>query len=153
LGSGVGNLNGNTSGGNQDDFLTSLAGSGYQLADKSDNTIRPYDLSYTATQSGNQGPGTWSFLENFWNNNTEGAIGFKFGTGNKPDEWFVYELQSGVFEGDWSFVNVHGNGGGLSHMMLYGNNIASSTVVSEPEALALLLAGFAGLVSVRRRLK
>src|ERR1044072_6006698 len=70
------------------------------------------------TQNGTTG--TFSFDSSLWDTNDSLALGFKFGTGNQPDEWFVYLLQDGVSSGLWDFVNVFGQGGGLSHLVVYG---------------------------------
>jgi PEP-CTERM motif len=82
--------------------------------------------------------GTFAFDASLWDIYSDIAIGFKFGTGNQPDEWFVYSLQSLLASGDydWSFVNVFGRGGGLSHVNFYG--ILDGGQVPEPATLALL---------------
>jgi len=143
LDAGTGNISGNPA---TDDFL--LAGgtaAGYSLVSK-DDAANP--LNIVTSQSGNSG--TWSIDPSFWLTNIVGAIGFKFGTGNQPDEWFVFELTSGVSSGNWEFVNVFGRGGGLSHTNLY-----SDRTVQVPEAgsLALLGIGLAGMGLARRRKK
>ena len=94
-----------------------------------------YFCSAVLTQS--NGTGTWSLNPLFWTTHSQGAIGFKFGTGNQPDEWFVYKLIPNVSSGNWEFVNVYEKGGGLSHMNLYG--------VPEPASLVLLGLGFLSL--------
>jgi hypothetical protein len=132
LGAGTGNVNGNPT---TDDFLTG-EGAGLGLVGIG---------SAAFTQTG--ATGTFSLASSLWDTWSEIAIGFKFGTGNNPDEWFVYSLNSLVSSGSWQFVNVFDRGGGLSHIQLYG--IPSSTSVPEPGTLALLgigmlAAGFAG---------
>jgi hypothetical protein len=139
LAHGVGNLTGNPA---NDLFLTG-AGAGWSPAGKSDGT-NPFNVTFT--QVGNTG--TFSFSGTFWATYDQGAIAFKFGTGDQPDEWFVYQLQPGVITGSWTFVNVHGTGGGLSHVNLYGRGAA----VPEPATLTLLGLGLLALGFTRRRL-
>jgi hypothetical protein len=135
LGAGVGNINGNET---TDDFLTGEgAGSGLTGIDGG---------SYT--QNGNTG--TFSLDASLWGTWSEIAIGFKFGTGNNPDEWFVYLLNPLVTSGSWEFVNVFGKGGGLSHVQLYGSG-TPTTNVPEPGTLALLGVGLLGASLARRR--
>jgi hypothetical protein len=98
------------------------------------------------TQTG--ASGTFSLDPTLWDSNDSLAIGFKFGTGNEPDEWFVYLLQSGVSSGLWDFVNVFGKGGGLSHIVIYGGE---GTTVPEPATLLLLGAGLLSLGFARRK--
>ena len=143
---GTGNISGNPA---TDDFL--LAGgnaAGWSLASK-DDAANPFNIATTQVFSGKNSSGTWSIDPSYWSTNTMGALGFKFGTGNKPDEWFIFDLVFGVSSGTWSFVNVNNKGGGLSHTNLYskegGNN------VPEPGTLALLGLGLAGMGLARRR--
>ena len=133
LGAGEGNINGNV---NTDDFYAEIGSTDIWL-DAGDGSF---------TQDGDMG--TWSIAVDFWDTNDSGAIGFKFGTGNQPDEWFVYELIDGVTSGDWEFVNVFGKGGGLSHIQVYSG---LPQEVSEPGTLAILGLGILAVGLVRRR--
>lgn len=143
LAAGLGNINGNPA--NDPFLLGGGTGAGYSLASK-DDAANPFNIA--TTQTGNTG--TWSIDPSFWFNHAVGAIAFKFGTGNQPDEWFVFQLVQGVTSGTWTFVNTFGTGGGLSHTNLYG---AGDPVidVSEPGIVLLLLVGLAGIVAGRRR--
>jgi hypothetical protein len=134
LGGGVGNINGNPG---TDDFLTG-EGAGLGLVGIGDGS---------GTQSGSSG--TFSFDSSLWQSWGEIAIGFKFGTGNKPDEWFVYLLNPLVSSGNWQFVNVFDKGGGLSHVQLYGRGEPAN--VPEPATLALFGIGLLGAAAARRR--
>lgn len=129
-----GNLNGNP---DNDAFLTGVgAGSGFTGI-----------AGGSFTQTGSTG--TFSLDASLWQTWNEIAIGFKFGTGNQPDEWFVYLLNPLVSSGAWEFVNMFGTGGGLSHVQLYGGE--RNTNVPEPGTLALLAMGLVGAAVSRRR--
>jgi hypothetical protein len=118
---------GNIGNGVNDDFLNSAAGDGYTDVTSEAGTITLGS--------------PFSFDSSLWDTYDALAIGFKFGTGNQPDEWFVYDLQQGVSSGAWTFVNVFGTGGGLSHITLYATE---GTQVPEPATLGLLTLGLLG---------
>lgn len=137
-----------------DTFLTGAgAGLGYVTLGKDDEGPNPFNVAQTQSN----GTGTWSFDASVWNDYSTIAIGFKFGTGNKPDDWFVFQVVSNISSGLWEFVNVYGTGGGLSHVNLYGilgdngNGGDPPAGISEPGVLLLLGAGLMGLAWVRRR--
>ena len=129
---GVGNI-----GGGNDAFLNGGASSGYYLLA---NEIGGW------TQDLNTSTGTWDV------SGISGidAIGFKFGTGNQPDEWFIFDLLAGVTAGDWAFINTFAKGDGLSHMVAYTKDPNN---VPEPGMIALLAIGLLGMVVSRRRTK
>ena len=132
---GVGNIG---QAAHNDPFLNNAAGSGWT------NIGSRFSLSFT--QNGNTG--TWSFSSSAWSQYSDLAIGFKFGTGNRPDEWFVYNVADLVSSGNWQFFNVGRRGGGLSHLVLYGSGERS---VPEPGTLGLLGLGLAGIAAGMRR--
>lgn len=142
LAAGVGNITGEN---HNDLFINNgTTGDGYESAGKSD-AANPFGISFTQSRSGGNTIGTFTLDESFWEDAISGAIGFKFGTGNRPDEWFVFELQRGVTTGSFTFVNVFGRGGGLSHVNLYR--------VPEPSGLVMLGLGVVGAGLARRRSK
>ncbi len=142
LDSGLGNINGNDA---NDVFLNGV-GTDYFTVTKSDDSTVLFGLTFTQNGS----TGTFSFDASFWDVYGGGAIGFKFGTGNRPDSWFVFSLLDGVSSGNWDFFNMFRRGGGLSHVNLY----ASREVTEVPEPAALGLFGFGLLLlaaNARRR--
>lgn len=147
LGSGLGNIGNGTN----DDFLSSSAGSGFSLASDTDGS-NPFGLQYTQGTIDGGSNGTWSFDQGFWDNHTSGAIGFKFGTGGTPDQWFVLSLQSQISAGDWTFYNLSGSNSaaGLSHMVLYD---PTQVTVPEPGTMGLSALGLIifGLGFYKRR--
>jgi hypothetical protein len=147
LDAGIGNLTGNPE---NDEFLTGPAGGDFDTVTKSDDDSPLFGLTFTQ----DNGTGTWSFDPSYWDSFTEAALGFKFGTGGNPDEWFVYQVIPGVSSGNWEFVNVFGQGGGLSHLTLYSGEGTPPAQVSEPGLLFLLGTGIlalGGFASRRRR--
>lgn len=136
---------GNIGQGNQanDDFIQA-GNAGY-------TTLGQDPLVGSFTQSDLEG--TFSILGSYWDTWQNLFIGFKFGTGNTPDEWFVYQLQDGVTGGDWEFVKVFNKGGGLSHIALYGKGGKEPPEeIPEPGVLGLLgLLALAAGVAMRRR--
>jgi len=126
LDAGEGNLTGNP----MNDLFINGAGAGYDHIG-----LGGFDQD---PQVPGGSTGTFTFDDSLWATYSDIAVGFKFGTGNQPDEWFVYSLKSLLDSGDydWAFVNVFGKGGGLSHVNFYG--ILDTREVPEPGTLALL---------------
>jgi len=136
---GVGNINGNAQ---TDDLLLANPGSG--LVGINGGSF--VQLTKTSSKT----TGTFSLDPNLWNTWNDLLIGFKFGTGSKPDQWFVYALNDLVSSGYWIFNNVFGIGGGISHVQLYASG---PRTVPEPSTLSLVGAGLLGTALVRRRAK
>jgi hypothetical protein len=131
---GSGNINGNPA---TDDFLLANPGLDYT------------NLGLGGFTQPTKTTGTFSLDSNLWNDWSSIAIGFKFGTGGYPDQWFVYLLDPLVSSGTWSFVNVFGKGGGLSHVQLYG--VETNRQVPEPGTLGLFGIALIGAAIARRR--
>lgn len=142
LDSGTGNINGNV----MNDAWLTTTGAGYVLVSK-DDASNPFNI--ITTQNGSVG--TWSIDASYWNSYNSAALGFKFGTGNKADEWFIFDLVVNATSGDWKFINTFNTGGGLSHTNLYSNS--QPTDLAEPAALALFGLSLLGLALARRSMR
>ncbi|RZU99734.1 putative secreted protein with PEP-CTERM sorting signal [Spiribacter vilamensis] len=139
-------------GSNNDPFIGSSSDDGYQYLGKdedenSTSSATDNDFNVNYTQSGD-----WRFDSEFWDQYDDGALGFKFGTGQQADNWFVYSLQSDVSSGDWEFFKTSSSNGGdgLSHVALLGK---SPVAVPAPGTLALAAFGLVAMMfgGVRRR--
>ncbi len=142
LDSGPGNISGNLA---TDPFLQNAAAAGddYIISSKSDG-LNPWGLTFSVTtKTKDYTLGTWSLDASYWLTNNVGILGFKFGTGNNDDEWFIYQLVQGVSSGSFHFVNVQQRGGGLSHTNLYA--------VPEPTVVFLLGLGILALAGSRKK--
>ena len=126
LDAGVGNLTGNP----MNDLFINGAGTGYESIGAG--------LWSQSSQSQMLAEGTFTFDDSLWDIYSNIAVGFKFGTGNNPDEWFVYSLQSFLTSGvyDWDLIKAFRQGGGLSHVNFYG--VLDDRQVPEPGTLGLL---------------
>ena len=109
------------------------------------------------TKTSSQITGSFSLDSTLWNSWENLLIGFRFGTGNQPDGWFVYTLNDLVSASTWTFVNVRGLGGGFTNAQLYGSGEKSvlaqtPTSVPEPGTISLFGAGLIclGLLRLRR---
>jgi len=143
--SGMGELTGIASG---DAFLQ--ANSGWVGVDGGTGT----QLTKTSAQT----TGSFSLDSTLWNSWDSLLIGFRFGTGNQPDEWFVYTLKDLVSVGSWTFINVGQRGGGFTNAQLYGSGAKDLvarevTNVPEPGTISLLGAGLLVGVFAQRRLR
>jgi hypothetical protein len=136
---------GNIGNGPNDPFLGGTTGGGYmEIADTSDNS----NFGFTVNPNG-----SWSVNANIWDSYSTVAIGFKFGTGNTADEWFVYSLMANATSGVFTFFDVVAPGTAgtdrISHGVLYG--MGDDNDLPEPGTLALLGLGLLGLGISRRR--
>ena len=120
-----GNLTGNP---DNDEFINGV-GAGYDFIGNG---------AFTKANNQTEAWGTFTFNDSLWDIYSDIAVGFKFGTGDRADEWFVYSLQSLLESGvyDWELIKASQQGGGLSHVNFYG--IPGDRQVPEPATLALL---------------
>ena len=127
LDAGVGNLTGNE---DNDLFLNDVGGA-YDFISKD-------EVLFTTSNNQTEAWGTFTFDGSLWDIYSDIAVAFKFGTGQNPDEWFVYSLKSMLASGvyDWDLIKTDKQGGGLSHVNFYG--IPGGGQVPEPGTLALL---------------
>ena len=139
LDAGVGNLTGNP----MNDLFINGEGAGYEHIGTG--------LWSQSTNTNTLAEGTFTFDDSLWDIYSDIAVGFKFGTGNNPDEWFVYSLQSLLASGvyDWDLIKAFKQGGGLSHVNFYG--ILDDRQVPEPGTLALLGLALVVMASFLRR--
>ena len=138
-GAGLGNINGNPA---TDDFLLGGGTAAGYVSGGSGSAVQTGFNLLLGTEFG-----TWSV------DASVDAIGFKFGTGNTADEWFVFDLIAGVTSGDWTFFDVLANGnvsnpGRISHFETY---YKTPNVVSEPGTLLFLPIALFGLSLARRK--
>lgn len=138
LDAGIGNIG---QAGKNDDFLTGGFGGGWTKVGEGDWE----QLSKSKFQS----TGSFELDSSLWDSYLSLAIGFKFGTGGYPDQWFVYQLNHLVSSGFWNFLNTYRQGGGLSHVTIYGGE--RDTHVPEPATLTLLGLGLLGIGFARRK--
>jgi|APLak6261658528_1056013.scaffolds.fasta_scaffold13639_1 hypothetical protein len=144
---------GNIGNGANDDFLLANPGPGYIDI----GNIGDVGVGGSFVQSNNTG--TFSFNPSLWNSYGSILIGFKFGTGNTPDEWMVYSLQSLVSAGSYTFVDVLAPGDAtaarLSHISLYSDPRVppnpNPDPVPEPTLVWMLGLGLLGLVGYKRK--
>lgn len=148
--SGLGNINGNKTGGNADPLfglLSGAFGSGFVLIDKSDgNEGIKTDALVGELTSGLSG--SWSFLlpsagaGYVWKNV---VLAFKSGEGNLDPDWAAFLLPDGVTSGSWGISGEQA----LSHANLYAQR--SPVPVPLPAAGFLLIGAIGGLAALRRR--
>jgi hypothetical protein len=144
LGSGTGNISGNSA---NDAWLITASGTGYTLVSKDDGGTYPFIISTTGFSSG-----TWTIDASYWNSYNAAALGFKFGTGNTADEWFIFDLRVGETTGGWDFFATLAPGaGGLSHINLYATT--PTTDLAEPLIVTLFGLTLLGLVFARRSMR
>ena len=80
---GVGNINGNAQ---TDDFLLADPGTGF-VGISGGSFVQ-------LTKTSSKTTGTFSLDPNLWNTWNDLLIGFKFGTGGNPDQWFITRSMS-----------------------------------------------------------
>jgi hypothetical protein len=119
---------------------------GWTVIDK-DEASSVLDNWFSVTGMGADS-GTFTIDPDAWGAFGELAIGFKVGAGLITPKWAVFGLPNGETSGLWA--DAPQNGGGLSHVNLYGRG-EPRDIQEVPEPATLLLLGSGLTIAARRK--